>query len=1002
MEIEEQIKTYTYDEVYKTSLEYFKGDELATNVFISKYCLKSKNGDYLESNPDDMHHRMAKEFARVSTLSENEIYELFKDFKYIIPQGSVMYGCGNNEQTISLSNCFVVGQPKDQYSSIILKDLELASIYKRRGGAGIDISTLRPRGTIVNNAAGSSTGAVSFMERYSNTTREAAQNGRRGALMITLDVRHPDIEEFIKIKQDLTKVTGANISILLHDDFMKAAENDEDYILRFPCTSDDAEDYVNDLRINGNEFDKEVFDFERDIPYNKLQILKGNQSNPGDIYFKRIKAKELWNKIIKAAHTSAEPGLIFKDKQDNYSPSHIIKGFENVTTNPCCLLGNTLVKTKIGDIFIEDLVGKNITIHDGEQWITCNSFDFKGVVDKIYYIYFSENDKIGCTFNHRWFQDDKEILTEKLSIWDEIDCINVNTGYKYKKKIEKIEIINGLFPVYCPSIQTTSKFVLNNGLITGNSEIMMGEFDSCRLMCINMFNFVDNPFEENSTFNMNKWYDICYKAMELSDGLVDLELEKVEQIINKIKSDDIYDKNELNLWEQVYKIGKNGRRTGLGITGLGDAIATLGYKYDSEQALSIVDKIMETKLIAELDASCDMSSRKGCYPAFNYKAIQEDFQKHGSFFNFIRESNPAMESIILNKGLRNISWSTVAPTGSLSILAQTSSGIEPLFQPFYIRRKKINPADTNTRIDFTDKMGDKWQEYPVLHPKFIDWCISKNSGNTKKFLETLDKKTLQGLFELSPWYKSTANDIDWMKRIEMQSIIQKYTTHSISSTINLPEDVSVNTVSKIYFESWNKGLKGITIYRDKCRDGVLVSQKDTKSATEFIYNNAPKRPKDLPCDIHTTKVKGINYNVIVGLFDGLPYEVFAISEGETLKGKGHLEKVSKKKYRVVNEDKSDIIIKDIIKEMSSEEEAITRLLSISLRHGANIQFIVEQLNKTSGSLVNFDKAIARILKSYIPEEQLISRAKCTDCGSNNLKFENGCSACLDCGSSKCG
>ena len=869
MEIEEQIKTYTYEEVYNSSLEYFKGDELATNVFISKYCLKSKDGDYLESNPDNMHHRMAKEFARVSTLSENEIYELFKDFKYIIPQGSVMYGCGNNEQTISLSNCFVVGQPKDQYSSIILKDLELASIYKRRGGAGLDISTLRPRGTIVNNAAGSSTGAVSFMERYSNTTREAAQNGRRGALMITLDVRHPDIEEFIQIKQDLTKVTGANISILLHDDFMKAVENDEDYVLRFPCTSDDAEDYVNDLRINNDEFEKEVFDFERDIPYNKLQILKGNHSNPGDIYFKRIKAKELWNKIIKAAHNSAEPGLIFKDKQDNYSPSHIIKGFENITTNPC-------------------------------------------------------------------------------------------------------------------------------------SEIMMGEYDSCRLMCINMYSMVDNSFEENSTFNIDKWYDICYKAMELSDGLVDLELEKVEQIINKINSDEIYDKNELNLWEQVYKIGKNGRRTGLGITGLGDAIAALGYKYDSQQALDIIDKVMDIKLSAELDASCDMASRKGVYPAFDSKAIQEDFEKHGSFFNFIRENNPAMESLILNKGLRNISWSTVAPTGSLSILAQTSSGIEPLFQPFYTRRKKINPADTNTRVDFTDKMGDKWQEYPVLHSKFVDWCTSKNSGNTKQFLETLDKKTLQGLFELSPWYKSTANDIDWMKRIEMQSIIQKYTTHSISSTINLPEDVSIDTVSKIYFESWNKGLKGITIYRDKCRDGVLVSQKETKSATEFIYNNAPKRPKDLPCDIHTTKVKGINYNVIVGLFDGLPYEVFAISEGETLKGKGHLEKVSKKKYRVVNEDKSDIIIKDIIKEMSSEEEAITRLLSISLRHGANIQFIVEQLNKTSGSLVNFDKAIARILKTYIPEEQLISRSKCQDCGSSNLKFENGCSACLECGSSKCG
>ena len=834
---------YSYQEVYEKSLEYFKGDDLAANVWISKYCLK--NGDqYLELTPDNMHHRLATEFCiqeaefGKNALSYDEILDLFKDFKYIIPQGSVMSMLGNKYQLGSLSNCIVLPKLYDSYGGIMYADQQLTQLFKRRCGVGLDISTLRPKGIPTNNSAGNSTGAVSFMERFSNTTREVAQDGRRGALMITIDVRHPDIEEFIQIKQDLNKVTGANISIRLTDDFMQAVEKDEDYILRFPC----------DAKIS-----KEGIEFD----YNKT------------LYYKKVKAKELWDKIVKAAHTSAEPGLIFWDTQNEYCPSQVYPGFENISTNPC-------------------------------------------------------------------------------------------------------------------------------------SEIAMGN-DSCRLIAMNMYSYVNNPFTPEANFSFNLWRDHVYKAMRLMDDLVELELKAIAKILHKIREDpepDDIKRIERITWETLLHSGARGRRTGLGFTGLGDTLAALGLKYDSEDALNTIDEIMFAKMQAELKSTIDLAEERGAFPAWNSSLEYEEQGKlricKNDFYRFLADYFPDEVDRMMVSGRRNISWSTVAPTGSLSILAGVTSGIEPLFQPYYTRRKKINPNDANSRVDFTDKLGDKWQEFNVVHPKLKEHIKQKYYETTGNLIWMSDEEinnftedSLKGAYKNSPYYNSCANDINWENRVKLQAVVQKYTTHSISSTINLPNDVSIDEVSKIYFSAWKNKLKGITVYRDGCRSGVLVTNKDTKE--EFSYKNAPKRPKVLPCNVHHVKVKGTEYVVCVGLFNTLPYEVFALTDFEIQDGKGTLTKLSKGRYELCI---GDICIENIVKEMSSEEETITRLISTSLRHGADIKFITQQLDKTSGSLVNFEKAISRVLKTYIGKT--VTQEDCPNCGEKLIQ-EGGCVLCKNCG-----
>lgn len=866
------------EKMSKKLLEYFKNDDLAASVWQNKYQDKG------EETPDDMHKRLAKSFASVekeyvksetsiynkvgdklkrnlstygrirSDLTEDKIYNFFKDFKYIIPQGSIMSQLGV-DSIGSLSNCFVIGQPEDSYGGIFQKDQELAQLMKRRGGVGIDISSLRPLGAPTSNAAKSSTGAMSFMHRFSNTTREVAQNGRRGALMISTDINHPDVLDFIKIKRDLSQVTGANISVKLNNEFMKAVVNDEDYILRFPCDLKLTEDFSS-----------------KDLDYN---ILKETFHSDHKTYYKKIKAKEYWNEIIKSAHNVAEPGLMFWNAMVEYSPDGIYEEFKQITTNPC-------------------------------------------------------------------------------------------------------------------------------------SEIGMQAYDACRLIAVNLFGFVDNPFTEKAKFNFPKFYETNYEAMRLSDDLIDLEIQHIDRIINKINLDkeDLEIKfTELKLWHKIKKTALSSRRTGLGFTALGDTLAALGLKYDSDESLDIIEEIMKFKLESEINCTTDLAILRGTFIGQDSKlefTVNEksEFKGNNSFYQFICDKFPEEAHRMYHYGRRNVSWSTVAPTGTVSLLAQTTSGIEPLFQPFYIRRKKVNPNDENVRVDFTDQNGDTWQEYPVLHTKFKDWLEinDRTTGYSDAIKEkVLCKDWLKDCFDSSPWYKSTANDIDWVKRVEIQGIIQKYITHSISSTINLPNNVSEEEVSEIYLESWSKNLKGITVYRDGSRSGVLITEP-SKKEDSFEYKDALKRPIDVECNIHNATSNGTKYNVLVGLLNNKPYEVF-VTEHFTNEDSLILRKINKGRYDLIKNN--EVFLKNITGNMTSEEEAITRLVSTSLRHGADIKFIVEQLQKTSGDMFNFTKGLSRVLKKYILDGSK-STVSCTDCGSSNVIFEEGCHKCLDCGSSKCG
>jgi len=856
-------------------IDYFKGDELAASVWKGKY---AQEGDI---TPDDMHRRMAKEFARVEKqhtmlpcvahdvdtsllskygqnrppLNESAIYSLFKDFKYVIPQGSVMSQLGV-KSIGSLSNCFVVGEPEDSYGGIFQKDQEMAQLMKRRGGVGIDISTLRPEGTTTTNAAKSSTGAVSFMHRFSNTTREVAQNGRRGALMISIDINHPDVMEFIKIKRDLTQVTGANISIKLNDDFMKAVEADEEYILRFPC----------DGEIEGNNF----------------SFTGKYKDYHGHVTTKRIKAKEYYDEIIKSAHNVAEPGLMYWNRMVEYSPDGVYPQFKQVTTNPC-------------------------------------------------------------------------------------------------------------------------------------SEIGMQPYDACRLIAHNLYHYVINPFTSGARFDMELFYKHNYEAMVLSDNLIDLEVEHIDRILAKLETDiqeeivlarltegEIRQNYsvEVQLWKKVKVTALSSRRTGLGLTGLGDMLAALNLKYDSNASLGFIETLMKLKMESELDCTTDMAITRGTFVGWDpHMEFDGENPTVGTndFYQFIVDVFPEHANKMWKYGRRNVSWSTVAPTGSLSILAQVTSGLEPLFMPYYMRRKKVNPNDEDSRVDFTDQNGDTWQEFPVLHQKFKDWLSTWDISNYVglKQVDELTQKELETLFEQSPWYKATANDIDWIRRVEIQSVIQKYITHSISSTINLPSDVTEEEVANIYLESWRMGLKGITVYRDGSRSGVMVAA-DSKPKEGFEYVDAIKRPRELNADVHLSTTKDIEYKIIIGLMDGKPYEIFMDESDSDISGSGVVFKKAKGNYFF---KKGDITI-DISSTMTDEQAAITRLVSTSLRHGADIKFIVEQLRKADGDMFSFTKSLARVLKKYIPEGAS-STVECNDCGGSNVIFEEGCNKCLDCGNSAC-
>lgn len=843
-------KTYSYKEAIEASLIYFNGDDLAAKKWISKYCLKNEKDELLELTPDDMHRRISKELSRIeqsypNPISEEEIYNLIKDFKYLIPQGSPMYGIGNNYVLTSVSNCFFIGSnnDSDSYGSILRTDEEIAHIYRRRGGCGIDLSHYRPSGALAcGSKLGREAGATLYMERFSNTTREVSQSGRRGALIESLSIKHPDVEKFIDKKLDSTKVTGANISVKITDDFMEAVINNKDFHQCFP---------INLLDDKGS-----------DILLHKTELNELVSVNGG--YIKRISARKLWNKIVYNSWKSAEPGVLFWNTAQKESTSDMYKGHEIQGVNPC-------------------------------------------------------------------------------------------------------------------------------------AEITLPDADSCRLLLMNLYSYVKNPFTENAKFDYELFFNHSKIAQKLMDDIVDIEIEKVEQIINKIKrdpeSEDIK-RVELNLWNRIKNKGQESRRTGLGITAEGDMLAAMGIKYGTEDSTNFCINIHKQLAKASYISSIEMAKDRGAFPIYDFaKEANNPFIKR-----IYKELTEEQQQELFLYGRRNIANLTVSPAGTTSLMTQTTSGIEPLFLPFYKRRAK---TEDKTKITFVDEVGDGWEEFYVIHPKFKIWYDI--NFKEEKEIEQLTEVELQEAFEKSPYFGATANDINWVEKVKMQGGIQKWIDHSISVTTNLPSTATEEEISEIYIQAWKSGCKGQTVYRDGCRSGVLISSKETVN-DKFEYIDAVKRPKELDCDIYHKTVIKQEWIILVGLLNNKPYEIFVIPEIDNhifpnKIEKGKIIKVKSKHYQLsgVLCDKT-YYVENIVNLMDDTEQRQTRDYSTMLRHCINPSYIIDQI-QSYASISSFQKAIERVLRNYIKEPK--TKGSCPDCGTE-LTYQDGCVKCMNCGYGKCG
>ena len=835
---------FEYQEAFEESLKYFEGDELAANVVTTKYLLTDKDGAYLEASPSDMHKRIASELHRVeekypNPMSWDEIFELIDGFRYVVPQGSPMSGIGNHQRLQSLSNCFVIPAPEDSYGGILKADQELVQIAKRRGGVGFDLSTIRPKGLTTANAARTTDGIEVFMDRFSNSCREVAQGGRRGALMLTISVHHPQVRDFIKIKRDLTRVTGANISVRVSDEFMEAVKSGTNVELRWPIDSQNPEisEYVD--------------------------------------------ARAVWHEIIEGAHAAAEPGVLFWDTAKTYTPADIYseEGFGSVSTNPC-------------------------------------------------------------------------------------------------------------------------------------GEIILSPYDSCRLMLLNLTSFVESPWAPECSFDFEKFAEVTCKAQRLMDNMIDLEIEQIDKIISKIESDPEsteVKQIERDLWENIKSQATSGRRTGLGITGLGDALAMLGMRYGSDESVQMTEDIYKALAVNAYRSSIIMAKERGSFEVFSAKK-----EENHPFLNRIWSADPELKSMNKKFGRRNIALTTTAPAGSVSVLTQTTSGIEPAFMLHYTRRKKLTGQDVEARVDFVDDSGDKWQEYTVYHHNFKKWMSSSSGAAWTKEGLTNDE-----LVAHSPYSSATANEIDWVAKVKMQAAAQKWVCHAISNTTNLPADVSVETVKEVYMTGWELGCKGVTVYRDGSRAGVLVSSQnnnaDPRESGEIIARSAPKRPEEMACDIHQANIKGEAWTILVGLMKGKPYEVIGgLSEYVEIPRKytsGKIRRRSRKsvnsKYDlIVGTNGDEFVIKDIVKVFDNpNHSAFTRTISLALRHGVPVQYMVEQLQKDKDAdLFSFAKVTARCLKKYIADGTKASNGvfDTACCDNPNIVYQEGCATCLNCGAAKCG
>ena len=842
----EQLKTVKYEDAVAASKEYFAGDELAAQVWVSKYALKDSFGNIYETTPRDMHNRIASELARIENnypnpLSKEQIFELLDHFRYVIPQGGPMTGIGNNLQVASLSNCFVIGHknPADSYGGIFRMDEEQVQLMKRRGGVGHDLSHIRPTGSPVLNSALTSTGIVPFMERYSNSTREVAQDGRRGALMLSLLIKHPDAERFIDAKVDTGKVTGANVSIKVDDDFMRAALAGESYRQQFPIKSD------------------------------------------APIYTQDIDAKKLWAKIIHNAWKSAEPGVLFWDTiiRESVPDCYADEGFRTVSTNPC-----------------------------------------------------------------------------------------------------------GEIPL-CP-------------------------YDSCRLLALNLLSYVDAPFTKEAKFNFEKFKEHVAMAMHLMDDIIDLELEKVELIINKIASDpedEDVRRVELELWKKIKDMALKGRRTGLGITAEGDMLAALGMRYGSDEAIDFTVNVHKTLAVEAYRASTMMAKDRGAFGVYNFEKEQGN-----PMVERVCEAAPELREMMKQYGRRNIAMLTIAPTGTTSLMSQTTSGIEPVFRPVYKRRRKINPSDKDQVASFVDETGEKFVEYFVFHHQFVKWLEINGYDTTK--LQTIKEEELNEWLKASPYYKATANDIDWVAKVKMQGAIQKWVDHSISVTVNLPNEVTEELVADVYRTAWECGCKGITVYRDGCRDGVLldVNAKD-KSKKNCSNNSGMRRPESIPADIVRFKNGKEDWIAFVGKQDDRPYEIFTgkIEEDAMYIPKtithGNILKVTEadgtKRYDFQYQDRYGYIntIGGISRLFDEEFWNYAKLISGVLRYGMPIDKVVQLvdgLHLDSETINTWKNGVERALKQYI-KDGTRGKGRCPQCGQENMAYQNGCLTCMACGYSKC-
>ena len=839
-------KTYTFDEAFKASLDYFTGDELAAKVWVNKYALKDAFGNIYEESPNDMHHRLASEIARVekkypNPLSEQELFDLFDHFRYIVPQGSPMTGIGNDYQIASLSNCFVIGLDgqADSYGAIIRIDEEQVQLMKRRGGVGHDLSHIRPKGSPVKNSALTSTGLVPFMERYSNSTREVAQDGRRGALMLSVSIKHPDSEAFIDAKMTEGKVTGANVSVKIDDDFMNAAVNGGTYKQQYPIDSD------------------------------------------SPVYVKDIDASGLWKKIIHNAWKSAEPGVLFWDTilRESVPDCYADLGFRTVSTNPC-----------------------------------------------------------------------------------------------------------GEIPL-CP-------------------------YDSCRLLAINLYSYVVNPFTPDAYFD----YDLFKKHVGLAQRIMDLESEKIEMILAKIDSDPEsmeVRQTERHLWEKIQRKTLQGRRTGVGITAEGDMIAALGLRYGTEEATDCAELIQKTLALAAYRSSVMLAKERGAFEIFDAKREEKN-----PFINRLREADPALYEDMLKYGRRNIACLTIAPTGTTSLMTQTTSGIEPVFLPVYKRRRKVNPNDSEARVDFVDETGDAFEEYIVFHHKFVTWMQANGYSASKKYTQ----EEVEELVAKSPYYKATSNDVDWLQKVRMQGRIQKWVDHSISVTINLPNDVSEELVDSLYVEAWRCGCKGCTVYRDGSRSGVLIATDKKKKKEDCNCMQPPvivsTRPRELDADVVKFQNNREKWIAFVGLLNGRPYEIFTgladddegimlpknVSKGTIIKsydedGNKHYD------FQFKNKRGYKMTIEGLDGKFNPEYWNYAKLISGVLRYGMPIDQViklVQGMELNSESINTWKNGVERALKKYLPNGMEAKGQKCPNCGLETLIYQEGCLICTNCGASKCG